>query len=66
MSKPYIIRPFSVGEISGFIVETSPEYGKVPELPVKLGILTSKNRSFPTEDQAKRALARFERKYFAQ
>lgn len=66
MHKPYVIRPFAVGQISGFIIEPSPEYGKVSDLPVKKGILTSKNRSFPTEQQAKRALARFEKQYFAQ
>ena len=66
MNKPYIITTFRVGTVSGFRIETSKEYGKVPELPVKKGILTGKNRDFPTEEQAKRALKRFEKQYFAQ
>lgn len=64
MFKPYIITTFRVGGMSGFRIEVSKEYGHVPELPIKKGILTGKNRDFPTEDQAKRALKRFEKAYF--
>jgi hypothetical protein len=62
--RPYKITSFRVGTLSGYTVEVSDAYGKIAQLPVKKGILTGKNRQFPTLEQAERALKRFEKLYY--